>query len=89
MELGCYENVQHRAFVRVVWCDGCSRWHFRLSLQQRLAPSSKRWENIYETEADFTPEMDNLGWTVPLVRAACLDLQRRYVEEEAGVTRLF
>lgn len=85
----CTALAGHRLVIRVVWCDGCSRWHFKHSLQRRLEPSSGRWSNIDEWETDHSLEADNLAMRpLPALRTYLLELQRLYVEEAQGVQRL-
>lgn len=85
----CTTNAQERLLVRVVWCEDCLKWHFKLSLQQRSAPSSRQWSNIDEAEVDVSPQEREWGWSPPVSWPDLSNLQRLYVEREAGVTRLF
>lgn len=86
----CTSNSEHRVAIFVSWCGDCVRWHFRLSLQQRSAPSSRQWQTIDASEWDHTPEMDEFGWRMGReIEAAVRDLQRLYAEADAGIRRLF
>lgn len=86
----CTANATHRLVVTVFWCAGCSRWHFRQSLQQPSGPSSRRWSIVDAAEWDHTPEMDEWDWRM-FVRCEgdARDLQRLYAELDSGVQRLF
>jgi len=86
----CTPFFTHRLVVRVAWCGGCSKWHYRLSLQQPSGPSSRRWSIVEEREADHSPEADEMGFKMfPELEVAARDLQRLYAEVDAGVQRLF
>lgn len=86
----CTTNSTHDLVLRCRWCADCSKWHYKLSLRQPSAPSSRRWSVISETEWDHSPEMDEWGWSALAgVESQCRDLQRLYSELDAGVQRLF
>lgn len=89
-DLMCTANAYHDVMMRALWCGDCVKWHFRLSLRQRLAPSSRQWRIADEWQWDQSPEDDEVFPLIPpLVEREVRDLQRLFVELEDGVQRLF
>jgi len=84
----CSSNAVHRILARVIWCEDCLRWHFKLSLQQRSAPSSARWSIVSEWQEDVSPEWREMGVALPPNWSALSELQRLHAELAAGVQRL-
>lgn len=89
MFAGCAQNPTHRSVIITTWCDGCRKWHSKLSLQRSLGSSSRLWEPLTERAEDDSQESLEAGFRPLVARDVLLELQRLYVEEEAGIKRLF
>lgn len=85
----CMFRAQHRLLMITTWCDECLRWHSRLSLQRRVAPSSRLWSNDSTVLRDGNQLQLELGWPPILKWSDLSELQRLFVEEQAGIQRLF
>lgn len=47
----CSGPTDHATEVRIRWCAGCSRWHFRLLSVRSSASSSSAWQITDEVES--------------------------------------
>jgi len=85
----CLGTATHKLRLEAMWCGGCSRWHFRLQSVQPSEPWSRQWSIIDSEEWDHTLQMEELRWDMlPGLRERVRDLQRLFVELDAGIQRL-
>lgn len=77
----CSGPSDHATEVRIRWCAGCSRWHFRLLSVSSSGSASRSWQ-ITDEVSSFV-EHDDLAdhrWRKVIQRAA----EQAYQDGQAG-----
>lgn len=67
----CPGPNDHAVEVRITWCAGCSRWHFRLLSVWSSGPASERsWNTEVTTGTVECDDLANNRWRKLIDRAA-------------------